>query len=504
MHRAPLFALMVGVLSVAAGTGRGDPLSLPSTMPGSSPSAPAQEAIPRATLAEMYRSELGDLYHAEDDEQLYAAHELIEKFFAATSTRDRKSAIAAIQQTRLDPNLIGRLSRLRMYWPQLQAGVYHIREHAGPWTVDYFLGLPPTYDRTKAWPLVIKLASASPFQTQPPPELNRVVQMYTAWIKDELARHADAVVLMPLLDMDEMYGPTYAGMNSVIQPMLHAADRVNIDPARVYLMGHSDAAQAVWNLALHYPTYFAAFDALAGAARYDWQRVRLINLCNLLPVVWHDTDDSVIKVDESRSLVRALRGLKLDVEYLETKNLGHAPPEPIVEETYQKMRARTRKLYPGEVSIQSSRPDPMFNRSDWVQLWQPLDEGSERRLYLHRASSYMRIFSNLMRIDATCKDNRIEATTNNVDSLSFYLNDQMVDFAKPVTVVVNRKVRFEGIVKPDIEKMLNDEMFLGRGWRYFAGMVDIDVIPPATRPAPATGPATHSGTIRIGPLPDEP
>ena len=42
-------------------------------------------------------------------------------------------------------------------------------------------------------------------------------------------------------------------MNRVIQPMLHVAGRVNIDPARVYMIGHSMAAHAVWNLGAALP-----------------------------------------------------------------------------------------------------------------------------------------------------------------------------------------------------------------------------------------------------------
>ena len=89
---------------------------------------------------------------------------------------------------------------------------------------------------------------------------------------------------MPLLNLDELYGPSYAGTNSVIQPMLHAAGQANIDPARVYLVGHALSAIAAWNLALNYPTYFAGFESLAGGAGNDWQRLRLTNLHNVLPV----------------------------------------------------------------------------------------------------------------------------------------------------------------------------------------------------------------------------
>jgi hypothetical protein len=54
---------------------------------------------------------------------------------------------------------------------------------------------------------------------------------------------------------------------------------------------------------------------------------------------------------------------------------------------------------------------------------------------------------------------------------------------------VNKKARFTRIVKPSMEEMLKDQLFLGRGWRYFTGVVDIDVF---DRPPP--GPTTRSTT----------
>ena len=33
----------------------------------------------------------------------------------------------------------------------------------------------------------------------------------------------------------------------------------------------------------------------------------------------------------------------------------------------------------------------------------------------------------------------------------------------------------EGFIKPDISEMLKDQLFLGRGWRYFTGVIDIDL-----------------------------
>jgi hypothetical protein len=264
--------------------------------------------------------------------------------------------------------------------------------------------------------------------------------------------------------------------------MQHVADRMNIDPSRVYLIGHSMSAHAVWNLALHYPMYFAAINPLAGGASQDWQRLRMMNLRNVAVVVWHDFNDQIVKVQRSRDLVQILRRMKFDVDYTETKKMGHVPSEQIVADCYEKMISHIRNLYPQRITQQSNRPDSIFNRNDWVQIYQPLNPGTESWLILSRGRGHMVVYANTFKVDATHDHNRIDATTDNVASLRFYLNDQMVDFSKPVTVNVNRKGVFEAIVKPSVEEMLKDQLFVGRGWRYYTGIVDVELGPkPATQ-----------------------
>jgi len=445
--------------------------------------------MPRAQLVQLYQRELGPLFNPAQADALYAAHKLIEQYFAQPDKR--KDLTKSIEATGIDPNVLGRITRIRMHWPELKGGVYYVNEKLGPHNVHYFLGVPKGYDRMKSWPLVIKLPTADAFVTEPRPDAEQVKRIYVSWMTEELTKHADAIVIMPLLNLDELWGPSYAGMNSVIQPMHHAADRVNIDPARVYLLGHSMSAHATWNLALHYPTYFASICAMAGSAGAEWQRVRLMNLRNVLPVVWHDTKDEVIKVDASRRIVRALRTLKIQVEYDETKELGHVPPERVVVACYERMRGKARELYPKTVALQSNRLDTLFNRNDWIQVYQPTKTGDERRLLFRHGSGFMVIYPNSWKLEATRDKNRIDATTINVDVMRIYLNDQMVDLSKPVTVNVNKRGKFEAIVKPSTEEMLKDQVFLGRGWRYYTAVIDIDLAPAA---APSARPSTRATT----------
>lgn len=453
-------------------------------------SAPASQPIPavkhmdKETLAPIYQRELGKLYQPEMLDRLYAAHELIERFFEVKTAAEKKQAIAAVEETKLDPNLLGRLLRIRMDWPAVEPGVYYVNEKIGPFTVNYFVGVPKDYDRAKPWPLVIKLPTAHAFVTNPPPTADEVARIYTGWIQDDLKRHPDALVLMPLLNMGELWGPGYPGMNAVIQPIHHAAGRFNIDPQRVYLIGHSMSAHAVWNIGMLYTTYFAAINPMAGSATAPWQRMRLGNLNNVLPVVWADQDDLVVKVDMSRELVRILRDRKCNVEYEETKNIGHVPTEAVVNRCYEKTVAYVRELYPKQVVLVSNRPDTMFNRLDWVQVYQLISPGDDKKVLFNRGNGSAVLYQMGYKLSAgIIKPNAIEIACENVCSMRLYFNEQMIDFAKPVTVIVNRKVRFEGMVKPSVEEMLKDQIFLGRGWRYFTGVVDIDFDVITSRPS---------------------
>lgn len=449
--------------------------------PTSPTSLPAGEPIPPAALDAMIRRELGESFRPADAEKLRRVLPLIDRYFS--SAADRPATVKSLDGLGLNANLIGRLTRLRANWPDLAGGVYYINEKMSGHDTRYFLGIPKGYDRTKPWPLVIKLPTADAFIGDPRPDPVQVTEIYSAWMRDELAAHPDAVLIMPLLNLDALWGPSYEGMDNVIQPMLHAFGRVNIDPSHVYMLGHSMSGHAVWNLAMHYSTYFAAFDALAGSASADWQRLRLMNLRNVLSVAWQDANDDLIKLDVTRQNVKLLRDLKCDVDFTETRSVGHTPTAEIVDQTWQKTRARARPLYPQRVSIQSNRPDTMFNRNDWVQIYQPLNTGAEHRLAFGRVPGVMTVYDSPFSVDATISKNVITVTSKNVTAMRFYVNDQMVDFSRAVSVVVNNRPRFEAILTPSIDSMLKDQLFLGRGWRYYTGVIDITFgDTPATRP----------------------
>ncbi len=445
--------------------------------------APADE-LPRDVLAKLYQGELGNQFIAADLPRLISAHELLEKYFASPSSGERTAIATRIDAVGLDRSNIGKLARLRIDWQNLAPGVYYINQKTGPHEVRYFLGIPKSYDLTKSWPLVVKLPVANAFLTTPPPDAQHVADIYTQWITDELSAHPDAIVLMPLLNLDELYGPGPVGMNLVMQPIFDATSRANIDPARVYLVGHSMAAHAVWNLAIHYPTYFAAINPMAGSMHDAWQRFRLGNLQNVLCVVWHDASDDDVKVIESREIVRYLRHLQYDVDYTETQSVGHLPPPSIVQAEYEKLRGRRRDLYPSQVFIQSNAAETIYNRADWVQIYQPLSPGQQAKVEFSRGSQGMYLYQNGFRVAARIVDSHtINLDTKNVRVVRLYLNEQLVDLNQPVKIVVNGTARYNEIPPQSTDEMLKDQVFLSRGWRYYTAVIDLDLTQaPATNP----------------------
>ena len=52
------------------------------------------------------------------------------------------------------------------------------------------------------------------------------------------------------------------------------------------------------------------------------------------------------------------------------------------------------------------------------------------------------------------KDNHVKLTTSNVKTLTLYLNQELVDFKKPVKVTLNDTAVFEGVVTPRLGVLL--------------------------------------------------
>ena len=95
----------------------------------------------------------------------------------------------------------------------------------------------------------------------------------------------------------------------------------SIDADRVYLVGSSNSACAVWDLLAPYPKRWAAAIPMSGAG--DPARIAVAK--NVPIWTTHGDNDKVVPVERSRELIAALKAAGGHPKYSEYPGLGHGP-----------------------------------------------------------------------------------------------------------------------------------------------------------------------------------
>lgn len=116
----------------------------------------------------------------------------------------------------------------------------------------------------------------------------------------------------------------------------------------------------------------------------------------------------------------------------------------------QYVHEHPREPHPAKLSWETERVD-RFNRLHWLVITQlgarPSDEPVEDTgFFSHDLPSG--------RVDIERKGNVFEAHTRGVREFSVLLSPDVVDFSKTVSVTVNGKPAFEGVVKKDVATLL--------------------------------------------------
>jgi poly(3-hydroxybutyrate) depolymerase len=95
----------------------------------------------------------------------------------------------------------------------------------------------------------------------------------------------------------------------------------NIDPSRIYLMGHSMGGGGTWYLAIKHPTLFAA---IAPAAPAIYTSPDALAAITHIPVtVVQGEDDELVSVDTTRRWVATMKALGMRYTYIEVPGGDH-------------------------------------------------------------------------------------------------------------------------------------------------------------------------------------
>jgi hypothetical protein len=163
----------------------------------------------------------------------------------------------------------------------------------------------------------------------------------------------------------------------------------------------------------------------------------LRNLRNVPFRIMHGEADPVIPVGAARVMKARLDSLGYSVEYQETPSLGH--------DLRYDGNGRVRDYLEALTFFAKHTRDPFPKRVSGVMA-------SPGWRYWIRVDS----LSGKAQFEAEVKKNNlIDITADSLVSLTLFLNPKLVDFSKPVVVMVNGKQAYKGTVKPDKQVLID-------------------------------------------------
>ncbi|MEP6729665.1 MAG: PHB depolymerase family esterase, partial [bacterium] len=192
--------------------------------------------------------------------------------------------------------------------------------------MPYHLYVPTTYASSRAYPLIIALHGLGGTE-------DVFFDSYGKTLPPLAEKHG-YIVAAPLgYRVDGQYGwglgtppedpktmnTQKLSEDDVMQVLALARKLYNVDPNRIYLMGHSMGAIGTWRIAAKYPDSWAAVAPFSGyGAPATVEKMRSIP-----EFVVHGDADPTVNVAGSRTMVAAMKSLGVDVTYIEVPNGNH-------------------------------------------------------------------------------------------------------------------------------------------------------------------------------------
>lgn len=268
----------------------------------------------------------------------------------------------------------------------------------------------------------------------------------------------------------------------VLETIRQVRRRYHIDPDRVFLTGMSNGGIGAWLIGMHHAPLFAGLAPMASGLD-DVLMPFLANLQHTPVYIIHGAKDQVMPVDLSRSIAKELDRLGYRYVYREHQREhpmagGHYFPREELPDLVAWFNGQRREPLPTNLTV--VRDGSHFQAFNWVRLdaTDPIATFSEDLVDKRDGRIKRREFA---RLDASILgNNRIEVKTEHVRRYSLFLNEQLIDLSKPLTVVTNGRVSFEGTVTPSVETLLRQARLRQDPERLFSIHLTIAIAKPAS------------------------
>jgi hypothetical protein len=218
----------------------------------------------------------------------------------------------------------------------------------------------------------------------------------------------------------------------------------------------SNGGIGTWIIGMHDAPMFAGLAPMASGL----DNVLMPFLANLrsTPIyIIHGSKDEVMPVELSRSITKELTRLGYPFVYREHDREhpvagGHFFPREELPELVTWFNAQRRNPLPTTLTL--VREASHFQPFGWVRIdaTDSIAAFSEdlvsKKDDLIKRREYARLDASIV------LPNRIEVHTERVQRYSLFLNEQLIDSAKPLVVLTNGQVSFEGSVTPSLATLL--------------------------------------------------
>ncbi|MFQ5490358.1 MAG: alpha/beta hydrolase-fold protein [Phycisphaerae bacterium] len=348
-------------------------------------------------------------------------------------------------------------------WPEATAGTHTFELKPNPKSstrVDVIL--PSDYDPKKPWPMILCLHGQGGRGTN--------ALGYVRRLLDEQA--GNFVLAAPTDYKGAWFMVTPADAQEPVDLLLELRRRYHVDTDRVYVLGYSMGGHGALTLASLYGDDFASAISLAGTLVVPYVPVQSIlaqNLANV-PVlaVWGENDvfdDSgkpapgggIAGLNEN--LMNLSVEMNLGINGQALPGVGHRGVDPPLDalRTFLDMR---RDRTPSQIKHWFRYPvqgrfgwlrQRRFGGKPWshTQLSIVAKTTDDINKYIVET-----VKKKLAYLGGYIENQFIEVTTRRTRELEVLLNDELIDPNQPITLKVNRKIRYEGLVKPRISTLL--------------------------------------------------
>jgi pimeloyl-ACP methyl ester carboxylesterase len=368
------------------------------------------------------------------------------QIFRYLDSMDTDEAARALQPLLSDPNITidqaVRIIQTERAYPSQPTGTFpderiDVRGHV----YNLTLSVPLTYQPTNGYGLVVCLHGAG-FTGE-------------AYLERWQARLGGEYVLAcPTVPMGAWF--TRGAEELVLATIRSVQRRYHIDPDRIFLTGMSNGGIGTWVIGMHDAPLFAGLAPMASGL----DNVLMPFLANLrsTPVyIIHGAKDEVMPVELSRSITKELTRLGYPFVYREHDREhpmagGHYFPKEELAELVTWFNAQRRNPLPTTVTV--VREASHLQQFGWVRIdaTDPIAAFSEdlisKRDDMIKRREYARLDASIV------APNRIEVQADRVQRYSLFLNEQLIDSSKPLVVLTNGQVSFEGLVTPSLEILL--------------------------------------------------